>query len=93
MNIFNSLKTYAGKWNPVAEEAFDQASIDAVSKAEVVESQYGYSVAFYLKAGGTKYLPLDKNSSLSPGDPVDLTKATIITLHREGDEDIYKLKI
>ena len=49
MNIFNSLKTYAGKWNPVAEEAFDQASIDAVSRAEVVESQYGYSVAFYLK--------------------------------------------
>ena len=93
MNIFNSLKTYAGKWNPVPEEVCDQASIDAVSRAEVVESQYGYSVAFYLKAGGTKYLPLDKNSSLSPGDPVDLTKATIITLHREGDEDIYKLKI
>lgn len=93
MNIFNSLKTYAGKWNPVAEEDFDQESIDAVSKAEVVESQYGYSVAFYLKAGGTKYLPLDKNSNLSPGDTVDLTKATIITLHREGDGDIYKVKI
>lgn len=93
MNIFNSLKTYAGKWNPVAEEAFDQASIDAVSRAEVVESQYGYSVAFHLKAGGTKYLPLDKNSSLSPGDLVDLTKATIVTFHREGDEDIYKVKI
>lgn len=93
MFIFNALKVYAGKWNPVAEDKFDEESIASVSKAEVVESQYGYSVCFHLKTGGSKYLPLDKNSSLSVGDIVDLRKATIITLHREGDKDIYRVKI
>lgn len=92
MNLFNILPVYAGKWNLVAEDAFDQEDINSVSKAEVVESQYGFSVAFRLKAGGSKYLPLDKNSSLSPGDIVDLTKATIITLRRKGDDDIYRVK-
>ena len=92
MNIFASLRVYAGKWNEVACRVFDPAEIDAVSQATVVESQYGYSVCFLMKAGGQTYIPLDTNSSLGIGDVVDLKTAKLVTLHKEGEKDIYRVR-
>jgi len=92
MNIFSSLRTYAGNWNVTGSRAFEAEEINAVKSAEVVASQYGSSVCFFMKAGGQTYIPLSNQSSLGVGDSVDLTKARLITLHRDGSDDIVRVE-
>lgn len=91
MNIFNAIKVYAGKWQVKNTRNFTQEEIDAVKSASVVDSQYGLSVCFILWSGGQSYIPLDQNSTKSVGDTVDLSKAQLITLGREGDSDIMRV--
>jgi hypothetical protein len=93
MNIFTSLRIYAGKWSEKEARVFAPEEVAAVDKAEVVESQYGFSVCFFVKAGGQSYIPLDQNSTLGIGDIVDLTKAQLVTLQKQGEEDIYRVRI
>lgn len=93
MNIFEGRTVYGGNWNVVDSRSFDAEEIAAVSKAEVVSSQYGASVCFFMKSGGQVYIPLSNQSSLTVGDSVDLAKAKILTLHRDGDEDIARIDI
>jgi hypothetical protein len=93
MNIFTSLRIYAGKWSEKEARAFAPEEVAAVDKTEVVESQYGFSVCFFMKAGGQSYIPLDQNSTLGIGDIVDLTKAQLVTLQKQGEEDIYRVRI
>ena len=92
MNIFNALRVYAGKWSEKNVRDFSSEEVAAVEKAEVVESQYGFSVCFFMKSGGQTYVPLDQNSSKGEGDIIDLTKAQLVTLQRPGDEDIYRVR-
>lgn len=92
MNIFGSLRVYAGKWMVKASRSFTQEEIDAVDHASVVDSQYGSSVCFFMKGGGQTFIPLSTNSSLGIGDDVDLSKASLITLERAGDADIYRVE-
>ena len=93
MNIFQNLRVYAGKWMVKASRSFTQDEIDAVDHATVVDSQYGNSVCFFMKAGGQTFIPLSTNSTLGVGDSVDLTKAKLLKLHRDGDADIYRVEI
>ena len=93
MNIFSSLRVYAGKWMVKATRSFTQEEIDAVDHASVVDSQYGSSVCFFMKGGGQTFIPLSSNSSLAVGDDVDLSKASLLTLERAGDADIYRVEI
>lgn len=92
MNIFSALRIYAGKWSEKDVRNFAPEEIAAVEKAEVVESQYGFSVCFTMVAGGQTYVPLDQNSSLGIGDQIDLTKAQLVTLQRPGEQDIYRVR-
>ena len=92
MNIFQNLRVYAGKWQVKASRAFSSEEVDAVERASVVDSQYGSSVCFFMKSGGQTFIPLSTNSSLALGDDVDLTKAKLLTLSREGDADIYRVE-
>jgi hypothetical protein len=92
MNIFSSLRVYACKWAVSNSRSFAQEEIDAVDHASVVDSQYGSSVCFFMKSGGQTFIPLSTNSSLGLGDEVDLTKAKLLTLHRDGDADIYRVE-
>ena len=93
MNIFSALRVYAGKWNEKEVKDFSAEEIALVSKAEVVESSYGMSVCFFMKAGGQTYIPLDQNSSASIGDVVDLSKAKLVTLEKNGEDDIYRIRL
>lgn len=93
MNILSKLPVYAGKWKEVAVESFSQEDITATESAVVVDSQYGKSVCFYLRAGGQTYIPLDTNCPANVGDSIDLTKAKVVTLSRSGDDDIYRVRI
>ena len=83
---------YAGKWNLKASRGFNSEEIAAISKAEVVPSQYGNSVCFFLRAGGQTYIPLSSDSELTVGDTVDLSSASLLTLEKEGEADILRVK-
>lgn len=93
MNIFNGLQVYGGSWNVINSRGFETGEIAAVKKAEVVSSEYGNSVCFHMISGGQTYIPLSKDSTLGVGDTVDLSKAKILTLHRDGNEDITRIDI
>ena len=92
MNIFSSLRLYAGKWTVKASRVFNQEELDAISSATVVPSQYGNSVCFMMVAGGKTFLPLDQSSALGVGETVDLSKAELLTLAKEGEADIYRVR-
>jgi hypothetical protein len=91
MNIFSALRVYAGKWSVKVSREFTSEEISAVEKATVVDSQYGQSVCFMMKSGGMTYIPLDQNSSKSTGDEIDLTQASLVTLEKQGEADIYRV--
>ena len=93
MNIFETLKTYAGKWNLKSSRKFEEEEINAVFKAEVVPSSYGNSVCFFMKSGGNKYIALSNDATVSIGDSVDLSKAQLLTLEKKGESDILRVKI
>lgn len=90
-NIFDSLQTYGGSWNVVGSRDFNESEKALVKRAEVVPSQFGNSVCFFMQSGGQTYIPLSNQSKLAPGDAVDLDKAKLITLHRDGDGDITRI--
>jgi len=92
MNIFSTLKSYAGNWSVKSLRSFDAEEISSVKSAEVVASQYGNSVCFIMKAGGQTYIPLSRDSELGVGDKVDLSKAQLVTLERPGEEDIVRVQ-
>ena len=93
MSIFSNLRVYAGKWMLKSSRAFTQEEQDAVASATVVASQYGNSVCFMMKSGGQTYIPLDLSSSLGVGESVDLSKAELVTLCKDGEADINRVKI
>ena len=91
MNLFAGLQVYGGSWNVVNTRSFDAEEIAAVKNAEVVNSEYGKSVCFFMVGGGQTYIPLSNQSNLGVGDSVDLSKAKILTLHRDGNDDITRI--
>ena len=93
MNIFGTLRTYAGKWSIKSSRKFEEEEINAVSKAEVVPSSYGNSVCFFMKSGGNKYIALSNDATVGVGDLVDLREAQILTLEKTGESDILRIKI
>lgn len=93
MNIFSALKVYAGKWNEKNVQQFTSEEIALVEQAKVVESNYGLSVCFFMKAGGQSYIPLDQNAQAAVDDVIDLTKATLVTLAKQGEKDIFRVRI
>lgn len=92
MNIFSKLQVYAGKWNVKSSRKFEAEEVAAVSKAEVVASQFGNSVCFFLKGGGQSYIPLSNDSNLTVGDTVNLNSAELLTLEKDGESDIVRVK-
>jgi len=94
MNIFATLKAYANSFKPVNTRDFTQEELNLVSDAKVVLSQYGLSVCFFMTDGCQKYIPLSRDSVACEGDTVDLKKAKILTLKKEGsDEKIDRIEI
>ena len=65
--------------------------ISAVTRAEVVNSQYGYSVRFYMNTGHKTYIPLSQNSSLCLGDTIDMNKAKILISFHKGKDNICEI--
>lgn len=105
LNIFASLKVYAGKWTPKTNmvdenghpvpnpRSLSAEEIATIASAIVVPSQYGNSVQFSRVDGGMSFIPLDKESTLGIGDTVDVTKAKLLTLCKQGEDDIVRVVI
>ena len=93
MNIFAGLQVYAGKWNVVDTRSFNDEEKAMINRAEVVASEYGNSVCFFMHSGGQTYIPLSNQSALGVGDAVDINKAKLLTLHRDGSADITRVDI
>ena len=93
MNIFSSLRVYAGKWSLKETRSFTADEISAVESATVVDSQYGNSVCFHMSSGGMTFIPLSNDSSLGVGETVDLNKAKLLTLSKEGEADIFRVSV
>ena len=91
-SIFDKLEIYAQKWALKSSRSFSSDELSAVSNAVVVDSNYGKSVCFFMKAGGRTYLPLSTESSLVAGEVVDLSTAKLITLSKSGESDIIRVE-
>ncbi len=92
MNIFSGKTVYGqDSWQLVGTRSFEAEEIAQVRKAEVVTSDYGLSVCFYMNKGGQIYVPLSRDSKLTAGNSVDLSKASILTLHKEGSGTIERI--
>ena len=44
-----------------------------------------------MKAGGQIYIPMSRDSKLSAGDSLDVAKAEVLVLHKEGSGDIERI--
>lgn len=86
--VINSLEKV---WVITNSRPFAPEEIAAVDRAEVVTSQYGNSICFFMKGGGQTYIPLSGQSKLAVGDELDLKTAKLITLSRKGNDDIYRV--
>ena len=93
MNIFSNLRVYAGKWSVKEARNFSVEEIAQVSQAVVVPSDYGNSVQFTMISGGLTYIPLDQNSNCAIGEVIDLAKAKLTTLMKDGEADIYRVTV
>lgn len=92
MNLFSSLKVYGGKWTEKSSRKFSQEELALVTKAKVVESQYGNSCCFFLANGTTMYVPMSNDAKSEVGDIIDLKEAEIVTLEKSGEKDIQRIR-
>lgn len=93
--IFDTLKVYPGKWNvakttTIKEELGEKYEL--LDSLEVVPSEYGISVKFTFKGGYSQYIPVSTEcETLEIGEQPRAEDLVILTLHREGDDDIFRI--
>ena len=92
MNIFAGLQKYAAQFTQVDSRNFTAEEISQCTSAKVVDSQYGQSVCFYMHSGCQHYIPVSRDSVVTTGTVVDLSKAKILTLERDG-QTIHRVEI
>ena len=105
-NVFNNMSVIQTKeipikeyksiqeWQLKTERNFTQEEIDAVSRAVVRASSYGKTVEFLMKLGGRPcHIPLDNSSNIEIGEAFDMAQAKILTLEKEGECDIVRVKV
>lgn len=92
MNLFSSLRVYGGKWAEKASRKFTQDELALVTKAQVIESQYGNSCCFFMANGTTMYVPMSTDSKSGVGDIINLNEAEIVTLEKAGEKDIQRIR-
>ena len=92
MNLFSNLRVYGGKWAEKSSRKFTQDELALVTKAQVVESQYGNSCCFFMANGTTMYVPMSNDAKSEVGDIIDLNEAEIVTLEKVGEKDIQRIR-
>lgn len=85
INFFATSKVYGSKWNVIEKREFNSEEKDMISKASIVDADYGLSVCFMLKGGGSTYIPLGKESTGFVGQEVSMDELSLLTLERLGE--------
>lgn len=80
-------------WRLVEERPFTNEEINAVAKTKVVKSQYGSSVEFTMVKGGVSYIPMWDKDALPIGATLDMNKAKLMTLRKEGEKDLLRVSV
>lgn len=79
------MQKYGESWTVVSERPFNAAELAAIREAAVVNSDYGISACFFMKQGGTYYIPIsDRGAQPAVGSKLDLAKCTFVRLTRDG---------
>lgn len=93
VNLFKEvLDIYAGKWQVSDRRSFTEDEINSVERTEIVKSQYGNSVCFYLRSGGMAFIPCATDMQKGVGEPIDMKKAEVLTLSKKGEADILRVR-
>lgn len=91
-NVFAGLVTY-GSWNVKSSRNFNEDEINSIQSAVVKASQFGKSVCFTMRNGGTKFIPLGRDSEhLSEGTQVNMKSAKLLILTKPGEKDILRVE-
>ena len=90
--IAYNINKQGGKWIEKASRKFTQEELALVTKAQVVESQYGKSACFFMTNGTTMYLPMSNDAKSDIGDIINLNVAEIVTLEKSGEKDIQRIR-
>lgn len=91
MNIFDSIRNYDIKWVVKSIRPFDPEEVEQVEKAIVVPSRYGPTVQITMKRGAVTFIPLSKDSTLTVGAEIDLSKAQVVILTKPGENDVMRI--
>lgn len=91
MGFLDALMTYAGKWSVKSSRNITPAEASEISSATVKSSDYGLSLCMTMHKGGQKYVPISRDSSLAEGDNVDVNSINILTLEKDGENDIMRV--
>ena len=93
MALFNDIKVYAGKWSVVKESPLSAEDAAMIASGVVVDSKFGLSVCFTMKAGGKTYFPVTSDSEVGAGSIVDINNVSIVELAKSGENNIIRLKV
>ena len=85
INFFATAQVYGASWQVKEERRFSTEEINAVDSAEITSADYGLSVCFMMKGGGSTYISLSKESDGSVGQKVDVKDLKLLTLERQGE--------
>ena len=93
MGIFDNLRQYGGQWKEKSRRVFTEEEKNEITEAVVVESQYGLSGRFTRSNHAVVYIPMANDATLGIGEPIDMSKAQIVTLTKAGENDIFRVSI
>lgn len=92
MNLFSNLRVYGGKWSVKSSRKFTDEEKSMVTKAQVVESQHGNSCCFFMANGTTMFVPMANDAKSNVGDMIDMSTAEVLTLEKQGEADIQRIR-
>lgn len=92
-NVFDVLTHYGEGYILKSKRPFTAKELAAIRMVKAVRSHYGMSACFFLVGGGQSYIPLSKDTHLTEGTIIDMTKANLLTLNRADEGDILRLEV
>ena len=99
-NIFANLKVYgAGKWKEASVRKFNDVELKGIQSAHVEQKDFAdgnsaVSVCFSMVGGSRYYIKLDtERSNVGVGEVIDVSKAEIVTLTKEGEQPIQRVRV
>lgn len=85
INFFAAAQVYGSKWNIVEKRRFNSEEKAMIESASIVDADYGLSVCFMMKGGGSTYISLGKESTGFVGQELDMDELYFLTLERKGE--------